>query len=228
MKDIKMVVFDMAGTTVNEDNLVYKTVLKAINNEGFGITLQQVLKHGAGKEKRTAILDVLTHCTNEKNVESMADKIFANFKIALAKAYDENKVTAFNGMELFFGKLRSNNIKIILNTGYNRITAEKLLAKLGWQVGVHVDALITADDVANGRPDPDMIFSAMKQFGITNASQVLKAGDSQIDVIEGINAGCGITVAVLSGAQNREQLQAVKPDYILNNVTELSEILFNA
>ena len=46
-----MVVFDMAGTTVNEDNLVYKTVQKVINDEGFAIELDQVLLNGAGKEK---------------------------------------------------------------------------------------------------------------------------------------------------------------------------------
>ena len=29
---IKLVVFDMAGTTINEDNVVYKTLQKAVNN----------------------------------------------------------------------------------------------------------------------------------------------------------------------------------------------------
>ena len=30
---IKLVVFDMAGTTINEDNVVYKTLLTAINKK---------------------------------------------------------------------------------------------------------------------------------------------------------------------------------------------------
>lgn len=226
MKNIRMVVFDMAGTTVNEDNLVYKTVQKVINREGFNVTLQQVLHHGAGKEKYKAITDVLTACTNEIHVEAIARRAFENFKDELEKAYHENEVTSFKGIESFFDKLRANNIKIVLNTGYNRITADKLMAKLGWEVGRQVDGLVTADDVANGRPAPDMIFMAMEQFGISDAAQVLKAGDSEIDIVEGINAGCGITVGVLSGAQNRQQLQAARPDYILNNVTELDKVLF--
>ncbi len=40
----------MAGTTVNEDNLVYKTLKEEINAAGFTLTLDQVLAHGAGKE----------------------------------------------------------------------------------------------------------------------------------------------------------------------------------
>ena len=39
---IKMVVFDMAGTTVNENNVVYKTLRKAINEAGFDFTLDQI------------------------------------------------------------------------------------------------------------------------------------------------------------------------------------------
>ncbi|MBC7424794.1 MAG: HAD family hydrolase, partial [Ferruginibacter sp.] len=56
---IKMVVFDMAGTTVNEDNVVYKTLRKAINEAGFNFTLGQVLEQGAGKEKLQAIKSIL-------------------------------------------------------------------------------------------------------------------------------------------------------------------------
>lgn len=225
MTDIRMVVFDMAGTTVNENNLVYKTVQKVINDEGFPVSLDDVLKYGAGKEKHKAITDVLTACTNAENIEIVANKIFTVFKIALEAAYDEAKISTFDGMEIFFEKLRNYNIKVVLNTGYDYNTAHKLMSKLNWVVGNQIDALITADDVVNGRPNPDMIEMAMRKFGITNAAQVLKAGDSEIDIIEGKNSGCGITVGVLSGAQNREQLEAAHPDYILQNVTELESII---
>lgn len=221
-----MVVLDMAGTTVNEDNLVYKTVQKVINQEGFEITLEDVLKHGAGKEKHKAITDVLTACTDEKDIDTVADRVFVKFKVALEKAYNESDINAFEGMEAFFEQLRDRGIKIILNTGYDLKTANKLMNKLNWQVGIQVDALITSDDVVNGRPHPDMIKMAMAQFGINDSAYVLKAGDSEIDIIEGKNSGCGLTVGVLSGAQNREQLEAAHPDYILQNVTELKSILF--
>ena len=56
---IELVVFDMAGTTVDEDNVVYKTVREAINSHGYEFTLEQVLDAGSGKEKSQAIRDVL-------------------------------------------------------------------------------------------------------------------------------------------------------------------------
>lgn len=226
MNDIKMVVFDMAGTTVDENNLVYKTVEKTINEAGFDVSLNDVLQHGAGKEKHKAITDILEACTKTKDVAESAAKIFANFKIALEKAYDEADIFAFEGMEAFFQNLKKHDIKVVLNTGYDFKTANKLMEKLNWKVGVQVDALITSDDVEKGRPHPDMILKAMNDFGIENPSQVLKAGDSQIDIVEGKNAGCGITVGVLSGAQNKQQLELAHPNYILHNVTDLAKMLF--
>ncbi len=55
MSTVKMVVFDMAGTTVNENNVVYKTLHNAINEAGFPVSLQEVLAEGAGKEKLQAV-----------------------------------------------------------------------------------------------------------------------------------------------------------------------------
>lgn len=226
MTDIKLVVFDMAGTTVNENNLVYKTVQKVVNQEGFSISLDEVLQHGAGKEKHKAITDVLTACTTNIDIATIADKAFGNFKTNLETAYNEAQISTFDGMQDFFDTLRKHDIKIVLNTGYDSKTANKLLEKLKWKVGNQIDALITSDDVINGRPNPDMIQMAMAKFGITDPAQVLKAGDSEIDIMEGKNSGCAITVGVLSGAQNREQLQVANPDYILNNVMEIESILF--
>lgn len=226
MNTIQMVVFDMAGTTVNEDNLVYKTVRQVINEQGYNVSLDDVLAYGAGKEKHQAITDILKTCASPNDVAAIADKAFANFKPALAKAYDECSVSSFGDMNRFLEELKEYGIKIALNTGYDRRTATTLLAKLNWTQGVEYDVLVTADDVENGRPYPDMIFKAMKDCNITEPTAVLKAGDSEIDILEGKNAGCGLTVGVLSGAQNRQQLTAAAPDYILNNVTELRSILF--
>ncbi|MGN7787578.1 phosphonatase-like hydrolase [Niabella sp. 22666] len=225
MHSIKMVVFDMAGTTINENNLVYKTVQKAINDQGYPVTLDEVLQHGAGKEKHQAITDVLTATTTLNDVTTVADTAFSSFRAELEEAYETNTITSFAGMESFFSELRTHGIIVVLNTGYNRKIAVKLLGQLGWVRGKQFDELITADDVEKGRPHPDMIIKAMNDFKIDNPLTVLKAGDSDIDIQEGKNAGCGITVGVLSGAQQREQLEQANPDYILNHLTDLEPIL---
>lgn len=231
MQNIKLCVFDMAGTTVHEDNLVYKTVQKAIASIGVDVTLSDCLAHGAGKEKRQAIVDILAdqqrsgHLKAEYDIGSAADSAFATFQILLADAYDDDSICAFDGMDDFFRALRAKGVRVILNTGYDRPTAEKIIAIIGWQAGADIDGLITADDVKNGRPHADMIQLAMRQSGIDNSACVLKAGDSAIDIEEGKNAACGLTVGVLSGAQNRAQLSAANPDIIVDALTDLADEL---
>ncbi|PNK61436.1 HAD family hydrolase [Psychrobacter sp. FDAARGOS_221] len=231
--NIKLCVFDMAGTTVNEDNLVYKTVRDAINQalEDAGesdkkVNLELCLEHGAGKEKRNAINDILnTLDLSDADIESLTNTAFKTFKSSLATAYSEDTLAEFEGMTTLFEALKHSGRHVVLNTGYDAKTANKILTILGWSEGNQIDALVTADDVDNGRPAPDMITLAMDKFGVADSQHVLKAGDSGIDIEEGKNANCGLVIGVLSGAQNQKQLDKYKPDAVLENLTDLSALI---
>lgn len=225
MNKIELVVFDMAGTVVNENNVVYKTLQDAINKEGYLLTLDFVLEHGAGKEKLQAIKDILTICEGHEQNKT-AVEIFKDFKNLLEGAYQNLDVSSYDGVEDLIASFMIKNIKIALNTGYDKNTAQLLLDKMKWKQGIHYDALVTADDVQRGRPNPDMIFEAMDILQVTDPSKVLKAGDSIIDIQEGKNAKCGITVGVTTGAHTREQLMSANPTYILDSLTKLKELLF--
>ncbi|SEK82412.1 phosphonatase-like hydrolase [Olivibacter domesticus] len=221
---IKMVVFDMAGTTVNEDNIVYKTVRSAINEAGFNLNLEQVLAEGAGKEKRQAIRSILAVYANIYD-EELINSIFENFKQQLKVAYDREELLPQNNAENLFQALKDKNVFVVLNTGYDRATAESIIHKLGWKEGVQIDALVTASDVSKNRPDPDMIHSAMKRFHISDSREVAKVGDSTIDIEEGKNAGCGLSIGITTGAHTADQLQSAHPDKIIHDLTELLPLL---
>ena len=223
---IKLAVFDMAGTTVNEDNVVYKTLRKAINEEGFDFSLEQVLTEGAGKEKLQAINSVLGVYGGIEDA-IISNKIFQNFLIQLETAYDTMEILPQDNAVELFSALKEKGILVVLNTGYNANTAESLVEKLGWHKGEHFDGLVTATDVSKNRPAPDMIIRAMEMFEITDPQEVLKVGDSTIDIEEGRNAGCKYNIGITTGAHTKEQLETVNPDYILNNLIELLTIIEN-
>ncbi|KMQ66663.1 HAD family hydrolase [Chryseobacterium angstadtii] len=222
MKNIELLVLDMAGTTINEDNVVYKTLTDAVNDYGYEVTLDKVLSSCAGMEKLEAITSLLREI---KGNEDDAPAIFENFSDQLKEAYQKLEVKPINGTEDFLLKMKAKNKKVVLNTGYTSEIAHQLLDKLQWKENVHFDALITADDVSESRPSPEMIHLAMKKFNIQEPGKVLKAGDSVIDIEEGKNAGCGMTVAVLSGAQSRTELEKAAPDYILNTISEAEDLI---
>jgi phosphonatase-like hydrolase len=221
---IAMVVFDMAGTTVDEGNVVYRTLHKAIEKVCPSVSFEDVLKLGAGKEKLQAIRETLSGSNISLN-EATIQEIFKDFLGLLDIAYANLIVVPTNNTERLFNELRTKDIKVVLNTGYNTVTAISLLNKLNWVKGVQYDLLVTSSDVSNNRPMPDMILYAMDKLNITDASTVIKVGDSTIDIEEGRNAGCKYNIGVTTGAHTKAQLESANPDYIFDNIYDLVSVL---
>lgn len=221
---IAMVVFDMAGTTVDEGNVVYRTLHKAIEKVCPSVSFEDVLKLGAGKEKLQAIRETLSGSNISLN-EATIQEIFKDFLGLLDIAYANLIVVPTNNTERLFNELRTKDIKVVLNTGYNTVTAISLLNKLNWVKGVQYDLLVTSSDVSNNRPMPDMILYAMDKLNITDASTVVKVGDSTIDIEEGRNAGCKYNIGVTTGAHTKAQLESANPDYIFDNIYDLVSVL---
>jgi phosphoglycolate phosphatase-like HAD superfamily hydrolase len=69
-----------------------------------------------------------------------------------------------------------------------------------------------------------MILDMLKKLSGVDRSEFLKVGDTTADIQEGKNAGVA-TVAILSGSQTAEQLQAEHPDYFIRSLFELKAIL---
>lgn len=219
-----MIVFDMAGTTIDEDNIVYKTLQKSINEFGVNVELDAVLAIGAGKEKLNAIKDIIMVYGEPSDMDK-ADEIFKFFLESLSNAYETFDIKSMMNAEKVLLELRNKNVLVVLNTGYDKNTAQFILDKINWRQFYHFDLLVTATDVKNSRPSPDMITYAMNLFSIDDAKRIVKVGDSKIDIEEGKNANCLYSIGVTTGAQTKAQLQEASPDYIIDNLEDLFGIL---
>lgn len=172
------------------------------------------------KKKKQAIRSVLLSYAGISD-EELTISIYNEFIVTLTNAYAKEEILPQPNAIALFSALKDRNVLAVLNTGYDRGTASSILEKLGWVEGVDFDALVTASDVERNRPDPDMIEFAMKRFQITDASRVVKVGDSIIDIQEGQNAGCGLSIGITTGAHTVEQLQSANPDRIIDNLIDL-------
>lgn len=219
-----MIVMDMAGTTIDEDNIVYKTLHQTLVESDINVDFQQVLLYAAGREKKDAILDLISRFGSDRDIQNV-DKIFESFKIKLEQAYNVEPLQFMQDVENVLPKIRSQNIMVVLNTGYDRNTAKQILTKIGAIQFMHYDLLITASDVTRPRPCPDMIFKAMELLQINDPKQVIKIGDSKIDIEEGKNAGCKYSIGITTGAQDRNELKLADPDFIIDNINEIYTLL---
>lgn len=221
---ISLVILDMAGTSVNEDNIVYKTIHRVLDEKGFGITLSEVLNVASGKEKKQALRDCL-QLIGANTPDEILNELYQDFSAALAQAYDTASLCPMDGMDQLRAMLRERDIILGLNTGYSRDIALRILHRLNWQAGVDYDFLVTADEVSQGRPAPDMIHLLMQQAGVQDAVEVIKVGDTVVDILEGKNAGVKYSVAMTTGAQSREVLSLSCADAIFDHLTELEKLL---
>jgi len=103
----------------------------------------------------------------------------------LAEAYANLDVRPQPNAAAIFEALKKRGIAVALNTGYNQTIAESLLRRLGWSVGREIDALVTASQVRNCRPLPDMIRLAQVRLEISDPRAVVKVGDTTFDIDEG-------------------------------------------
>ena len=219
-KSIKLIVCDMAGTTVNEGGIVYKTLYETI--KGYDIYIEpDDMKNWYGVNK-TEVLQHFINTDNEyKDNEAILPQMLNSFKKNLKKSYFEDKSVKLMHPDLpdLFNSFRNRGIKVALNTGYSVDIQEALIESLNMRD--FIDGYISSESVPRGRPEPYMIQELMTRFNISDAQQVIKIGDSINDILEGKNAGCHKSIGVLSGAESREKLLEAGADIVLNSVMDL-------
>ena len=216
-----LVVFDMAGTTIEDAGQVPAAFMQVLGDHGIEITEGQ-LNALRGASKRDAIRHFAAQ-QGAGNLEARTDKIFGDFRSHLSALFRSGGVKPIAGAEATFAWLRDRKIKIALNTGFDRTIADLVVQAVGWQAAV--DAIVCGDDVANGRPAPDLIFKAMERAGISAPDRVMAVGDTVLDLRAGRNAGAGCVVGVLSGAHGREQLEKEPHDALIASIAELPGLI---
>jgi len=224
MSAIQLVVFDIAGTTVRDRGNVADAFISAFRDYGFDMPAAEV-KKVMGFRKMDAIRILLGENAGEILIANIHDRFIRKM---IAFYQEDQELAPLPHAEEVFSLLRDQGLKVALNTGFTRAITNTILHRLHWDNGKGPDRVICSDEVPEGRPSPDMIETLVRELGIDSPAHVLKVGDTEVDVEEGRNAGCGIVVSVTTGAYTREQLEGYHPDHIIDDLRELLPIIHKA
>lgn len=211
----RLVCLDLAGTTVEDRGQVPAAFEAALAAHGIAITPARI-DDLRGASKRAAI-DALVPPGDDQGRRS-ADA-FAAFRRELHARYAATGVRALPGAGDVIRSLRSQGIRVALNTGFDRDTTGMLLAHLGWTDVA--DAVVCGDDVVHGRPAPDLIRRAMERAGVADPAEVANVGDTALDLEAAHRAGVRWNVGVLSGAHDRARLEAAPHTHLIAGVADL-------
>lgn len=221
---IHLAVFDIAGTTVKDDDFVAKAIHNAFEKKN--IPLRNIdLGPLMGYPKPIAIRIILEHqgiAANPNLVQTIHDD-FVNEMLTFYKTSPE--VEPLPGAEDIFRYLKQRGALIALNTGFSRNIAETIVTRLEWIERGLVDAYIGSDEVANGRPHSDMIVELKKRLNLSPDAVVMKVGDTIVDIEEGKGASCKFNVGITTGASTSAELETHHPTHIINHLLEIPAIL---
>lgn len=160
-----------------------------------------------------------------KLAEFLCDQVDNRFEVEIQEAYfgaDTSVRLIHDDLPRALAELRAAGCKVALNTGYPAKIQAGLIETLG--LAEHVDAYVCSGDVPKGRPYPYMTQLCMWKTETADARYVAKAGDTNRDIEEGQQAGCGLTIGVLTGAAGRETLVESGADVVLESIVDFAHM----
>ncbi|HLZ55547.1 MAG TPA: HAD family hydrolase [Ktedonosporobacter sp.] len=221
MGPIQLVVFDMAGTTVEDKGgRVLNCLVETTKQHDLPGTPEELnALMGMNKLEVFRMLAERRFPGTLADAERLAQTALATFVTKMRAAY-EIDLAPIPGAEETFAFLRARGMKIAVDTGFDSGVGGLIMERLNWP-GRLIDCVVYSSDVSRGRPAPYMIFRAMEQVGVLDVHQVMKLGDSPADLEEGYNAGCGEVIGVLSGAHTAESLSPYPHTRLIQSVADL-------
>ncbi len=227
MSNYSLVVFDIAGTTVRDKGNIAEAFIDAFKQYGIVIPLEEVNRvMGWRKKDAISILVNQFQPGSEIHSDELIDQIHNAFIQNMISFYEKDEdLQPLDYAEELFQQLKANNIKVALNTGFTKDITDVILRKLNWKEGQMIDFVVCSDEVPEGRPYPYMIQELMKRSEIIDAKQVVKVGDTEVDVQEGRNAECGLVIGITTGAYSKELLEQYQPDEIIDHLSELPALI---
>jgi len=213
----------MAGTTINEGGIIYKAIQSTLCNLGFNINNGEMHKW-YGRDKSEVMQSYITANNRNEDNSLLIKQAEKDLLKCLEQKYfeEDNNVRLIDSNVLtFFDKLRYNNIKVALNTGFPMKFQSRLINH--FNMNDSIDAYISSEQVERGRPHPHMIHKLANDLDIHDTRHIAKIGDTIPDMLEGINAKCGLNIGVLSGAEDYDGLYPFS-DIIMNNIMDLDDL----
>jgi len=208
----KAIFFDVDGTIIPL-KVVVKTFQETCRHFNIRIlSSKKLLGHTIGYK----ITDIIPRLIPEAKP----------FKKEFIKYYEEHQIKNFKKygkllpyVKSTFKKIKKRKIKIGIVTSKKR--GEAIAVLEGYKLPY--DALFGNDDVKNIKPDSEPVIKACKKLKI-KPKDCIFIGDHPFDMMSAKSAGC-ISVGVLTGWGNRNNLKKAGADFIIKDLRGLNKLI---
>lgn len=203
---LEAVIMDLAGTCVDYGSLApILAFFQLFEQQGIPVTEAEA-RAPMGTEKRIHISQMLAmpriatawqERFGQLPTEADIDRLYQTF-LPLQLATIKTRTQAIAGLFELIDFCNNHDMKVAVNTGYNREMAEQVLHGLANQ-GFHPVSSVCATEVPKGRPWPHMSLKNAIELGVSDVRACIKIDDTETGIEEGLAAGMWTVAVALSG-----------------------------
>ena len=195
--EMKAFIFDLDGTLLNTIEDITDSVNYILTKYAYEPLPVETVNQYVGNGLRR----LLIRCVPEGEDNVDFEQMYKEFVPYYAE-HSLIKTRPYEGILPLLEELKKRGIEMAIVTNKN-VTAAKRLNEQLFQQYIPV---IIGEDEAHGvhkKPNPDMVFAAMKELHVTQEDAVY-IGDSEVDVATALNVGLPC-VSVAWGFRTRQQ-----------------------
>lgn len=208
---MRAVLFDLDGTLIDTVALIRESMRYA-TREVLGVTLpDEVLMHNVG-------IPLLTQM-REFSPEH-AEELVTVYRAHNAEVHDE-LIAEYPGTEAVLGELAERGLPLGIVTSKSSPVALRGIRLFGLEH--YFSAIVCADHVERHKPDPFPVLEGARLLG-QDPRACMYVGDSPHDMRAAIDAGA-VSVAALWGAFEAERVLEPRPEFAVQNITDLPRLL---
>lgn len=217
MKKYDTVIFDLDGTLMDTLEDLADAVNEILSRNGYPVRTIREVRRIVGNGLR----QTLTLCLPEGTKQEVVDRLLPEF----ASYYQEHcqiKTKPYDGIEDTLRELSARGFKLAIVSNKRDEAVKKLNREY---FAEYVRVAIGENESAGIRkkPAPDTVYQALRELG-SSREQAVYVGDSEVDRMTAENAGLPC-VSVDWGFRDREELEKLKPAWLISRPEELLKIL---
>jgi len=213
---IRLIIYDLDGVLVDTSDAICLSFNAALEDAGEAPRSDDEIRAMIGVP-----LDEMYRRVLPPERWGLIDGCFKRYREVFMDVSLEH-VSILDGVEATLTHFEDEGLQQSLATNKSTPEAEKILAHLG--IDGYFDLIVGYDDVSSPKPSPEMILLALDAMGVEPDEAVL-VEDSPTGLAAGKGAGV-FTVAVATGFYDAGVLADSKPDYIIDEIKGLWEIVF--
>lgn len=208
---LKAIIFDMDGVLIDSTEYIWKSFNLLLKDQGVQFSDADIKKYLG-----ISLRDQLNIWEKEYGIKRYNLEEFSRKSGEIELELMKKELHPNKSLNKFLKEAKEKGIKLAVATSSLRWRAERILGLL--QIKEIFNAIVTAEDVENHKPNPDIFLEAAKQINSLPENCIVI--EDAANGIEAARRGFMKVVAMKTEFHSEEELK--QADIIINNFSEIN------